>query len=141
MSIGSKALGVAAALCSLSLGVLSLSASPALAEHQADHASHNSCFLSSDWDGWRSPSPTVIYLRVGVNNIYRLDLAAPSYELQDADVHLISKVRGSDWICAPVDFDLRLADDHGVLREPLFVKSMTKLTPEEARAIPPKFRP
>ena len=136
MSIASKALSVAAAL-----GALSLSAFPALAEHHADHGANSSCFLSSDWDGWRSPSPTVIYLRVRINDIYRLDLAAPSYELQDADVHLISKVRGSSWICAPVDFDLRLADDHGVLREQLFVKSMTKLTPEEAKAIPPKFRP
>jgi hypothetical protein len=136
LSNGSKALGFAAALAALSLA-----ASPALAEHHADHSANNSCFLSSDWDGWKSPSPTVIYLRVGVNSIYRLDLASPSYELDDADVHLISKIRGSSWICAPVDLDLQLADDHGVLREPLFVKSITKLTPDEAKAIPAKFRP
>lgn len=119
---------------------LSAAAAPALAASQPAPA-NNQCFLTSDWEGWKSPSPTVLYLRVRMNEVYRLDLAAPASELDAGDVHLISKVRGSDLICNPVDLDLAVADDHGVLREHLFVKSITKLTPDEVKAIPAKFRP
>jgi hypothetical protein len=101
----------------------------------------DSCFLSRDWEGWKSPSPNVIYLRIGVSQIYRLDLSAGSNQLQEGDVHLINKVRGSDWICSPLDLDLQLADDHGIFREPLFVKSITRLTPDQVAAIPRKDLP
>ena len=56
-------------------------------------------------------------------------------------MHLISEVRGSDWVCNPLDLDLALADDQGIMREHLFVKAITKLTPDEVKAIPAKFRP
>lgn len=121
----------------VALGLL-FAAAPATA---ATAPSPQNCFLTTDWQGWKSPSPTVIYLRVRVNDVYRLDLASPSSELQEPLVHLVTRVRGSDWICSPLDLDLSLADDHGVFREPLFVKSITRLSPAEAKAIPPKFRP
>jgi hypothetical protein len=100
-----------------------------------------SCFLSSDWSGWKSPDPSTIYLRVSVNRIFRVELAHPSYSLSDPSVHLVSEVRGSSWICSPLDLQLKVADTHGALREPLFMKSITALTPDEAKAIPAKYRP
>jgi hypothetical protein len=78
---------------------------------------------------------------VSISDIYRLDLSAGSSELNDPDVHLKSVIRGSDWICSPLDLQLEVVDSHGGFREPLIVKSITKLTPEEVHAIPPKFRP
>lgn len=120
----------------LAASVVGLGATPAL----ADSANHNSCFLSSNWSGWKSPDPNTIYLRIDVGHIYRLDLAHPSDQLNDPDVHLVSKIRGSSWICSPLDLQLDVADSHG-FREPLFVKSITELTPDQAKAIPPKFRP
>ena len=117
------------------------SGAPALASAPPAGASDQSCFLSSDWQGWKSPSPKVIYLRVRINDVYRLDLSAPASDLDEPDVHLISKIQGSDWICNPLDLQLEVADDHGIMREPLFVKSITKLTPDEVKAIPAKFRP
>lgn len=128
-------------LFAAALGAMALNTQPAVADgHPAPQANQN-CFLTSDWEGWKSPSPTVIYLRIRLNEVYRLDLAASSNQLQEPDVHLISLVRGSDWICSPIDLDLAVTDDHGAFREPLFVKSMTKLTADEVSAIPPKFRP
>ena len=124
-----SALFAASALC--------LGAAPAL----ADSADHNSCFLSSNWQGWKSPDPNTIYLRVDINRIFRIDLAHPSYSLNDPSVHLVSVIRGSSWICNPLDLQLRVADTHGVVREPLFVKGITELTPNEAKAIPAKYRP
>jgi hypothetical protein len=101
----------------------------------------NSCFLSANWSGWKSPSPNVIYLRVNANQIYQLDLSAGSSELQDGDVHLVNRIEGSDWICSPLDMQLEVADSHGGFREPLIVKSITRLTPEQVSAIPRKYLP
>ena len=104
-------------------------------------AEHSSCFLSSNWEGWKSPDPNTIYLRVSVAHVFRLDLAHPSNQLNDPSVHLLSKIRGSSWICSPLDLQLYAADDHGIMREPLFVRDMTELTPDEIKAIPAKYRP
>lgn len=101
----------------------------------------DSCFLANDWEGWKSPSPTVIYVRVGVSRIYKLDLSSGSNQLQEPDMHLVSKIRGSDWICDPLDLQLQLADNHGAFEEPLIVKSITRLTPEQIAAIPKKDLP
>lgn len=123
------------------LGVAFLATTAAALAAHPDRKSGDSCFLSSNWDGWRSPSPTVIYLRIRVNDVYRLQLANRSWELQDPSVHLVNRVRGSAWICGPLDLDLEVVDDQGVMREPLIVKSMQRLTPDEVKAIPAKFRP
>jgi hypothetical protein len=97
------------------------------------------CFFTRDWAGWRSPDAKTIYLRVRVNEIYQLDLAYGSSLLTWPDSHLINEVRGTDSVCAPIDLDLRVANDHIV--EPLFIKSIAKLTPEQVAAIPKKFLP
>ncbi|HVM99175.1 MAG TPA: hypothetical protein VMT68_03090 [Caulobacteraceae bacterium] len=110
------------------------------AAFSADHTS-SSCFLARDWDGWKSPSPNVIYVRVGPSAVYQFELSSGSNQLQQADVHLVSRIWGTAWICSPLDLDLRLVDSHGVFEEPLIVKSITRLTPEQVAAIPAKFRP
>ena len=56
-------------------------------------------------------------------------------------MHLVSKIRGSNWICSPLDLQLQLADNHGAFEEPLFVKSIKRLTPDEIAAIPKKYLP
>jgi hypothetical protein len=106
----------------------------------ADHPKAD-CFFARDWEGWKSPSPNVIYVRIGVSNIYELDLSSGSNQLQEPDMHLVSHIRGGDWVCSPLDLDLQVADNHGAFAEPLIVKSITKLSKEQAAAIPPKFRP
>jgi hypothetical protein len=124
------------ALAASLLGGSLLVALPALAASRGD-----GCFLANDWQGWKSPSPNVIYIRVRPNDVYRLDLSAGSWQLQNPGVHLVNVVRGSNWLCSPLDFDLELRDDHGVMQQPLIVKSMERLTPDEVKAIPTKFRP
>ncbi len=104
--------------------------------------SGQACFATTQWHGWRSPSPSVIYVRVNVSDVYRFDLSAPAQALQYPEVHIFSEVKGSDWICSPLDLQLWVVETgHGGIREPLFVKSITRLTPEEVRAIPPEYRP
>lgn len=107
----------------------------------ANAAPQGGCFLSKDWRGWKSPDPKVIYLRVGISDVFRLDLQSGSDQLDRPDMHLVNKLRGSPWICSPLDLELTLSDSHGSYREPLFVKSITRLTPDEIRAIPAKYLP
>jgi hypothetical protein len=98
------------------------------------------CFFVNEWQGWKSPGPDVIYLGVRMHDVYRVDLSGGSPLLQGASMHLVLKVRGTDLICSALDLDLSVADEHGIL-ERLIAKSITKLTPEEVAAIPPKYRP
>jgi hypothetical protein len=125
--------------CAAAAGALSLAASFAHAD--APGRSAQSCFAANDWTGWKSPSPNVIYLRVNVSEVYEVDLSAGSDQLQESDVHLINRVEGSDWICSPLDLQLELADDHGGFRQGLIVKSITRLTPDQVKAIPARYRP
>jgi hypothetical protein len=131
-------------LCSagLAVGLLALGAAAASAEtpkaKPADQG--RSCFFVTEWRGWKAPSPDVLYLGVNLHDVYKVQLSAPSPELQWPDAHLVSIVRGSSTICDALDLDLKVSDGHG-FRAPLIAKSMVKLTPEEVAAIPPKFRP
>ena len=99
------------------------------------------CFFITQWQGWKAPSPDVIYLGVNMHDVYRVDLSAGSPQLQWPNVHLISIVRGGgDSICSAIDLDLKVSDTLG-FATPLIAKSLTKLTPEEVAAIPKKDRP
>jgi hypothetical protein len=123
---------IAAALLGLMATSAQASSTPAPERH---------CFFITQWQGWKSPSPDILYLKVNMHDVYRVDLSAGSSQLQWPDVHLVSIVRGgSSSVCDALDLDLSVSDNDG-FREPLIAKSITKLTPEEIAAIPPKFRP
>ena len=126
--------------CALVAGLSGVYAGAGLADPAKASPPGQNCFWAKDWQGWKSPSPDVIYIRVRGRDIFRLDLAASASDLNWPNQHLISKFHGSDVVCSPLDLELYVSDGHG-MREPLFVKSITKLTPEEAAAIPPQFRP
>ena len=118
------------------------------------------CFYITQWRGWKSPSPNVIYLGVNLHDVYRVDLSAGSHLLQAPDVHLVSRTRGPDTVCSALDLQLEVSDDigggsgfgagiggrlggglGGGMREPLIASQLTKLTPDEIAAIPKQYRP
>ena len=119
------------------VGAIGLMAAPALA-HAA--AMTGRCFAANQWQGWSAPNPSEILIRVNLHDIYRLELTAPTPELQYPDVHLDTVFQGSDWVCTPLDLQMWVSDQQG-FREPLIVRSITELTPRQAAAIPPKYRP
>ncbi len=110
------------------------------ASHAGVATGHTPCFFTTQWEGWKSPSPDVIYLGVNMHDVYRVDLSAGSSQLQSPNVHLVSINRGSSSICTALDLDLKVSDSQG-FAEPLIARTLTKLTPEEVAAIPKKFRP
>ena len=97
------------------------------------------CFSTSDWQGWSSPAPDILYLRVRIHDIYEVRLSGGSHQLQYPGAHLINEVRGSNRVCSAIDLDLSVGDNGFVQK--LIPQSIRKLSPEEAAAIPKKFRP
>ncbi len=106
-----------------------------------DQPRRNACFASNTWQGWSAPgNGDVLYLRVGLRDIYRVELTPGTHVRKDGDRFLVNRVRGSNWICSPLDLDLTLSDHQG-FREPLIARSLRKLTPAEVAAIPRKDLP
>jgi hypothetical protein len=134
--------------------VLLTTAGAAYADPPKDSAAP--CFFITQWRGWKSPSPNVIYLGVNMHDVYRVDLSAGSRLLQTPNVHLVSRTRGPDTVCSAIDLQLEVSDDiggggrfgtgiggdlGGGMREPLIASKLTKLTPEEIAVIPKQYRP
>jgi hypothetical protein len=120
----------------LTAGALALAAGSAAA---TPGPSAQKCFFITAWQGWKSPSPNVLYLRVN-RDIYRVGLSVGSDYLRAPGMRLISKLSGSTSICNPLDLSLVLTDGRS-FRQGLIAETIAKLTPDEAAAIPPKDRP
>jgi len=101
------------------------------------------CFSITDWQGWKASKTEqdVLYIKVRMHDIYRVQLVDKEPFLDGPDVHLVSKSWGTDMVCNPHDLDLKLADSFGGMRTPLIVKALTKLTPDEAKALPKEDQP
>jgi hypothetical protein len=118
-----------------------------LASASADSASSagprgNQCFFVRNFQSWKASDAKTIYIRVNLNQYYRLDLGSQCPGLLWPDARLITIWRGSDVVCSALDWDLKVGQG-GVrgFAQPCIVKTMTKLDPAAAAAIPPKFKP
>jgi hypothetical protein len=135
-------------LSALALGAAALvvtSGAMAVTSGAAKPAPTYNCFFPNQWRGWSSPDPSTLYLKVNIHDVYRVDLANQTPELQWPSNHLIAKFNGTN-VCQAIDLDLSVAQGVGGqlgdgFRVPLIALKLTKLTPDEVAAIPPKFRP
>jgi hypothetical protein len=82
-----------------------------------------------------------MYIRVGVNRFYRLDMAGSCPALKGINPHLVTTFRGTNSICSKLDWNLKVARAPGSPAVGCIVKEMTEMTPEEVAAIPKKFKP
>ena len=109
-------------------------------------ATQRSCFSMRQLQGTRPDGDKTIYARVGLHDIYRLDLAFRCTSLANQNGLILTPAGGQDNICGPLDLDVRArgiggGGISGGGSEPCVIKSITKLTPEEAAALPRKVRP
>jgi hypothetical protein len=130
-----------AASLTVAAPVLAQPAPPAAASKPA--AVQNQCFPISQFEDWRAPDTKTMYLRVNLNEYYRIDMAGECPELTFPDAHLITVWRGSNEVCGPLDWDLKVADGSGPgsFSVGCIVKGQTRMTPAEIAAIPKKFKP
>ena len=129
-------------LSALTAALLLAAALPSAAQ-AADppaRSGRDQCFFINQWNGWHAPTPTLLYIRVGISDIWRVDLNSECHMLRDPTAHLVTRVRGSETVCSAIDLDLNVQNSSG-FTEPCFVKSLRKLTPDEAKALDRKDRP
>ena len=125
----------------LAIGVLTGLSLAASAQAPAPPVRHNTCFFPNEFQDWKAPDARTIFFRVGMHRYFRLDLSSTCQTLLQPDAHLITHVRGPDTICSAIDWDLKVSQSPNGIPVACIVKTMTELTPEEAAAIPPKFKP
>lgn len=100
------------------------------------------CFRSGDWSGWKATKDgQTMYIETGLNRVYKLDMAFPCTDLNDIDAKVITRVRGSSWICYPMDIDMRVYRPGIGSSNHCRVKRLTRLGAAEAKALPRDLRP
>jgi len=99
------------------------------------------CFYAHDWQGWHAPNEHMMYIRVNMHEVYRVDFASSCQALTWPDAHLITTFRGSDSVCTPLDLDIKVSEGIRGIPEPCIASGISQLTPEEVAAIPKKDLP
>ena len=117
-------------------------AAPALAQEPAKPAAaSNQCFRMSQIDNHTKGDDQTVYLSVRHRDVYRLDMSGNCLAgASSNDALVMAPTAGVDLICRPLDLDLKVHTSPGML-SPCIIKDITKLTPEQAEALPPKIKP
>ncbi len=109
---------------------------PTIAAAQSDGPapkakSPRACFRAEDVDGFNAVDRETVDVSVGVRDVYRLTLFAPSPDI-DWTQRIGVEARGSSWICSGADATIIVPGAIGVQRYP--VTAIRKLSPEEIKA-------
>jgi hypothetical protein len=137
-NITSKAIGLAASAAVLAGAVFSaqdVSAQPAA----ADSGHGNQCFYTRNINGFQAPDDRTVYIRVGVNDIYRLSLMVDCIGLSFRQGIGLESTPGDPWICSAIQATVVYRDTGISNRCP--VSGIHKLTPAEIAALPKRDLP
>lgn len=111
----------------------------AAADKPAPAKAQNQCFWTRMADGFAAPDEHTLYVRVGVRDVYQFEMFAPCLGLDwDQRIALVS--RSGSTICTGMDADV-ITHETGIGRQRCAVRSVRKLTPEEAAALPKRAKP
>ena len=117
----------------IAIATFAIAAAVAGGAHAAEQ-----CFYMNNIQNSRAADDHTVFMRVGVDDIYRIDMQYPCTDLQNSKL-IIRSVSGSGQICRAVDIDLKVGDQG--FRSACVARSITKLTPDEAAALPRKIKP
>ncbi len=99
------------------------------------------CFRSRDITSWRAVGDRQVNLQVNYRDVYRLDLNGRCTQLNSATETLaVKSVGAGDEVCSGLQLDVIVPLDRR-LDFPCPVQSMTKLTPDEVKALPKRAQP
>ncbi|MDR3514101.1 MAG: DUF6491 family protein [Caulobacteraceae bacterium] len=118
--------------------VLAQPAAPSAPAKPADKQA-GQCFYANNVNGFNAPDNRTVYIRVGVRDVYRLDLMSDCLNLTFRQSLGLRSTPGSSWICSPLDVEV-VYHDVG-MRQRCPVTAIHKLTPAEVEALPKKDRP
>ena len=114
---------------------------PAVQSRDPRTSGGSQCFLVSQYRQWRDQDERTLYIRVNVHDYYRLTTAHTCSNLTYPNARLV--IGGSDTICTASDWDVRVSKGTGGTDPaiPCQIQTMTKLTPEQASALPARYKP
>jgi hypothetical protein len=109
-----------------------LVALPAAAQPKAE----NICFWTRDLRNHTVGGDHTLYFDVAGRSVYRVETTGNCLAGATSTDPIVLRQRdGSGQICQPIDLDLSIRGSRCI------VSSMTKLTPEEAKALPRRMHP
>ena len=112
---------------------------PQPAPRPANDAAKQQCFYARNISNFTANDNRVVYLRVGVRDIYRLDLMTACPELGFRQTIEVSRANGSSNICSGVDLTIGFRQSGA--RRVCPVREMRRLSPDEVAALPKRDRP
>jgi hypothetical protein len=132
-------IGKHAAVAALSLVLAAAAATPLAQAEPQKPAEHRACFYADNIENYAVANDRLVYLRVGVADVYRLDLMTECHELTFRQNVLFTHTGASSLICSPIDLTIRFRQ--AAARRVCPVSEMRKLTPAEIAALPKGDRP
>lgn len=112
---------------------------PAFAADPAPAAgAKRQCFSARNVSSFSAVDDRTVNLRVGVKDVYRLDLFGPCHDI-DWEHEIAIQSRGSSWICSGLDATIITKSPIGPQR--CAVRTVRKLSLAEIAALPPKHKP
>jgi hypothetical protein len=97
------------------------------------------CFVRRDVNGFSAPNDKTVYIRVGVRQVFRLDLMGSCPNLTFRQSLGLDDRPASPWICSPLEATI-VYRQNGI-RQRCPVTAIHKLTSEEVAALPKRDRP
>ena len=111
----------------------------ALAASALSPAMAAECFLQRNINGFSAPSDRTVYVRVGVSDVWRLDLMNDCTGLSFRQSFGLQGSPTGPWICNPLDATVRFHEAGARMVCP--VSAIHHLTKDEVAALPKKDRP
>ncbi len=106
----------------------------------AKAAPKNECFLSRDINGFNAPDDHTLYIRVGVSQVYRLDLMGDCQDLTFRQALGLESMPGAGpWICSPLDAQVVYRETGIPERCP--VTAIHRLSADDLAKLPKRDRP
>ncbi|WP_397417952.1 DUF6491 family protein [Phenylobacterium sp.] len=96
------------------------------------------CFWTRQITNFASDDPNVVHVRVGVKDVYRLEMFGPCLDV-DWNNQIAVVSRGGSNICSGLDAEIISPSQIGPHRCP--VREVRKLTAAEIAALPKRARP
>ena len=99
------------------------------------------CFRSTEIRGHTIADASTMLIDVRGREVYRVGVGGRCFAGATASDPIVTRSPpGSQTICRPIDLDLAISVG-GFPATPCIVNSITRLTPEEAAALPKKLKP
>jgi len=94
-------------------------------------STNRQCFLADQVNGFWGATDDSVLVRVGVNDVYQLQLSGVCHNVDWANRIAFRSTGGSNWICQGMDAELLVPSPIGPQR--CLVTEIRKLSPEEAK--------